>query len=143
MEKYVALTALLACLSCTGEHTSPSGPPVEIAVPAPAENPEFPGRGPAAPEGGFSIWSGKTLEELTEMERSGAYARGMGMVESVIREDAGDYAGAVLAAYKELAWMYSYGLITKEAMETGLKNVTASTSDEGEGPDRPGASGLY
>jgi hypothetical protein len=54
------------------------------------------------------------------------------MSESVLREDAGDYAGAALAAYKELSWMYGYGLIGKEAVETGLKNVIAVKTGEQE-----------
>ena len=49
----------------------------------------------------------------------------MGLVESGLRESAGDYAGAVAAAYKELAWAYGGGLIQKDALEEGLGNVLA------------------
>ncbi|MDR2258079.1 MAG: hypothetical protein LBE14_02900 [Treponema sp.] len=132
MERYVVLAAVLACLSCAGGKVPP---PLEIAAPVTADNPVPPADGPAVSEGGSLPWSGKTLEEFTERERSGAYVRGMGIAESVLREDAGDYAGAVLAAYKELAWMYSYGLITKEALEQGLKHIITLKNDGGE----PGA----
>jgi hypothetical protein len=74
----------------------------------------------------------RSLEQFTELERSGAYAQGMGLAESVLRENAGDYAGAVLAAYKELAWAYGRGLIEKEALETGVKNVLALEGTAGE-----------
>jgi hypothetical protein len=126
MEKYVMLMTLLGCLSCAGGNTPP---PLEITAPVTADDPE-PLANPA--ERGSLSRPGKSLEEFTELERSGAYVRGMGIAESVLREDAGDYAGAVLAAYKELAWMYSYGLITKESVETGLKNVAALKHDEEE-----------
>jgi hypothetical protein len=65
------------------------------------------------------------LEELAELERSGGFARGMGLAESSLREKAADYAGAVAAAYKELAWAYGSGFIGGEALEEGLGNVLA------------------
>jgi hypothetical protein len=76
------------------------------------------------------------------MERSGVFVRGMGIAESVLREEAGDYAGAVFAAYKELSWMYSHGTITKAAVETGLKAVLAQKGDEGGGKTAQAARGL-
>jgi Flp pilus assembly protein TadD len=66
-----------------------------------------------------------SLEELAELERAGSFTRGMALVESGLRENAGDYAGAVAAAYKELAWAYAGGFIEKAAVEQGLENVAA------------------
>ncbi|MDR2144089.1 MAG: hypothetical protein LBP29_06950, partial [Treponema sp.] len=42
------------------------------------------------------------LDELAELERSGGFVPGLGLAESNLREASGDYAGAVLAVYKEL-----------------------------------------
>jgi hypothetical protein len=53
--------------------------------------------------------AGRALEEIAELERSGGFVRGMGLAESELREKAGDYAGAVAAAYKELAFAYGGG----------------------------------
>jgi hypothetical protein len=47
----------------------------------------------------------------------------MGLAESALRENMGDYAGAALAAYKELSWAYGYGQISRESIEDGLKKV--------------------
>ena len=65
------------------------------------------------------------LDELADFERAGMWIQGMALTESSIRESAGDYAGAVVAAYKELAWAYGKGLIQKEEMENGILNVLA------------------
>jgi hypothetical protein len=66
-----------------------------------------------------------SLDQFAELERSGLYKQGMGLAESSIRENLGDYAGAVAAAYKELAWAYGLGIVKKEALETGVNNVLA------------------
>jgi hypothetical protein len=63
------------------------------------------------------------LEELAEAERLGGFVRGMGLAESSVREDAGDYAGAVIAAWKELAWTFSRGLLPKESLRQGLEHI--------------------
>ena len=63
------------------------------------------------------------LDEIAELERAGSWIEGMALTESTIRESAGDYAGAVVAAYKELAWAYGKGLIQKEEMENGILNL--------------------
>ena len=49
----------------------------------------------------------------------------MGLAESNLREASGDYAGAVLAVYKELSWAYSRGEggVTAEAVAAGLVSV--------------------
>lgn len=64
-----------------------------------------------------------SLESIIELERSGSFAQGMGIRESILRENLGDAAGAVAAAYKELAWAYGMGLIDKAVMEKGLQNA--------------------
>jgi hypothetical protein len=73
----------------------------------------------------------QSLEQFAEAERSGIYMQGMGLAESGLRENAGDYSGAVAAAYKELARAYGYGLVQKEALEQGLGNVLALEEDKG------------
>jgi hypothetical protein len=72
-----------------------------------------------------------SLEEIAELERAGSWFAGMALAESGLRENAGDYAGAVAAAYKELAWAYGRGTIQKQDTEKGLLNVLALQSDAG------------
>jgi hypothetical protein len=69
------------------------------------------------------------LEELAEAERLGGFVRGMGLAESSIRETAGDYTGAVIAAYKELAWAFSYGLLPREFLRQGLEDILTFKGD--------------
>jgi hypothetical protein len=136
MKTLMLMMAVLACLSCAGGNTPRSGLSEEI-TPAPvrADDPGEMGRN-ALP------WPGKSLDDFAEIERSGVFIQGMGITESVLREEAGDYDGAVFAAYKELSWMYSHGMITKEAVETGLKTVIAHKGDEGEGRTAQAAGGI-
>jgi len=72
----------------------------------------------------------RSLDEIAEIERAGAWFQGLSISESTIREKSGDYAGSVAAAYKELAWAYGMGLIKKEELEQGLNNVLAIQDDE-------------
>jgi hypothetical protein len=53
----------------------------------------------------------------------------MGLAESSVREEAGDYAGAVIAAWKELAWAFSYGLLPRELQRQGLENILSLKGD--------------
>lgn len=71
----------------------------------------------------------QTLDEFAELERAGTWISGMGLTESGIRENAGDYAGAVAAAYKELSYAYGKGQIQKEELENGLLNVIEVKGD--------------
>jgi len=64
-----------------------------------------------------------SLERIAELERSGSYFPGLGLVESALREKAGDYTGAALAAYKELSWAFSLGSAVKEQVDEGLQNA--------------------
>jgi hypothetical protein len=72
----------------------------------------------------------RSLDEIAEIERAGAWFQGLSITESTLREKAGDYAGSVAAAYKELAWAYGMGLIKKEELEKGLSNVLTIQGDE-------------
>jgi len=67
----------------------------------------------------------RSLDELAEIERAGSWIQGMALTESGIRENAGDYAGAVAAAYKEMSWAYGRGLLQKTDIEQGLQNLLA------------------
>jgi hypothetical protein len=72
----------------------------------------------------------RSLDELAALERAGSWFQGMAMTESGIRENAGDYAGAVTAAYKELAWAYGKGMIQKNDVELGILSVLSLGSEE-------------
>jgi len=65
----------------------------------------------------------KSLDEFAEIERSGTWLQGMAVTESGIRENAGDFAGAVAAAYKEMALAYGRGTVDKKDIEQGLLNL--------------------
>jgi hypothetical protein len=72
----------------------------------------------------------RSLDELAELERAGTWLAGMALTESGIRENAGDLAGSVAAAYKEMAFAYGRGLIQKQDIEQGLSNLLAMKNDE-------------
>ena len=72
----------------------------------------------------------RSLDEIAEIERAGAWFQGLSITESTIREKAGDYAGSVAAAYKELSWAYGMGLIKKDELEQGLLNILTIQGDE-------------
>ena len=65
------------------------------------------------------------MNDLIELERSGGFVPGLGLAESRLREDAGDYAGAVLAVFKELSWAYSLGAadVSGETIRQGLEKL--------------------
>ena len=65
----------------------------------------------------------RTLDELAEVERAGAWFQGLGLTESNLRESAGDFPGAIAAAYKELSWAYGMGFLEKKDLEQGLSNL--------------------
>jgi hypothetical protein len=94
---------------------------------------------PAAYGGTGSYAAG--LEELAETERSGGFEPGTGLTESMLREEMGDYAGAAVAAYKELSWAYGFGGgITREAIAQGLEAVLSlyeAPGDAAQGIDPP------
>jgi len=70
------------------------------------------------------------LDEFAELERAGSWVQGIALRESNVRENFGDYAGAVAAAYKELSYAYGRGLIEKQEAVNGIKNVLNVTNEE-------------
>jgi hypothetical protein len=63
------------------------------------------------------------LERLAEKERSGGFESGAGLRESTLREQGGDYAGAVFATFKELFWAYCFagGEEQRQSLESMIK----------------------
>ncbi|MDR1238939.1 MAG: hypothetical protein LBK27_02385 [Treponema sp.] len=123
--KYLPVViAVLGCLACTGtnapERTIPAAA-ADAAAPA-SENREAISLDELA----------EALEAFAGLERSGSHVQGMGLAESGLRERAGDFSGAALAAYKELAWVYSQGLMAKADVERGLENLLALRGGQGE-----------
>ena len=70
------------------------------------------------------------LAKLAELERRGRYESGLGMLESGIRKKAGDNAGAVFAAYKDLVYGYGRGQIDASTLKERLGELEAANSDE-------------
>jgi hypothetical protein len=73
----------------------------------------------------------EALDSLAETERSSGFRTGMGLAESGLREEAGDYAGAVIAAFKELLYAYGYGVLRAEQLRSGLEAVLSSRGGSG------------
>jgi len=63
------------------------------------------------------------LERIAEIERTGVYYPGLALAESGLRERAGDFSGAAIAAYKELSWAYGCSAAGREQVEEGLNNA--------------------
>jgi hypothetical protein len=72
----------------------------------------------------------QSMERITEIERSGSYFQGLALFESGLREEAGDYCGAVIAAYKELCWIFGYGGTLKDDALEGIKQIFSTDSEE-------------
>jgi hypothetical protein len=109
-------------VSCGGESVPPSQTESfsqAVSLPAAVPAADF-----AQAEPGLEVLN-RSLDELAEFERSGVYMQGLALAESSLRERAGDFAGAVAAAYKELALAYGQGSIPQESLEQGLLNVLA------------------
>jgi hypothetical protein len=122
---------LLVCLSC-GKGTGKESAALEPAALQPAALQPAAAL-PAAMGPGVLQTAGfqpeaaslETLDDLAEIERAGRFFQGMGLAESKIREDAGDFGGAVIAAFKELAWSYGYGGIPRQGLEEGIGGILA------------------
>ena len=71
----------------------------------------------------------ESLQRIAEIERTGGFFPGLGLIESELREKAGDFAGAAVAAYKELSWAYGYGVFSTAQVEEGLQNALALFDD--------------
>lgn len=65
----------------------------------------------------------RALQKLTEDERSGGFRPGMGLAESSLLEQAGDLAGAVFAAFKEVFFAYQYGYLKASQVDERLAAV--------------------
>ena len=76
--------------------------------------------GAGSMEAAPSFDAGAQLERIAEIERAGAFFPGLALLESELRENAGDYSGAAIAAYKELSWAYGYGNAAGNQIEEGL-----------------------
>ena len=116
---FLLLLAMCMSISCA---VKPGKQPAAVKLPLA----ETPGLSKEQPETGNAPLP-DALDELAELERSGGFVPGLGLAESKLREEAGDYAGAVLAVYKELSWAYALGAgdVTKEAIRQGLENLIA------------------
>jgi hypothetical protein len=113
----ILLVSLIAGLvSCVGTKSgNAAGTSAEADKPAEASPVDGAAAGREMPD----------LEELAEVERSRGFFPGLGLTESNVREKAGDYAGAVLAVYKELAWAYSKGVgdVKRDGILAGLNKL--------------------
>jgi hypothetical protein len=135
---WIALFTALLLSACGGGKLAPPSPAADIG-----ETMMFP---PPAGSDAVKLDAAtlrRSLEELAEAERNGSYAPGMGLAESGLRENAGDYAGAVAAAYKELAWGYGWGFIERETLERALANMIALKGKGGEDEAVRAAEGIF
>ncbi|MDR2662834.1 MAG: hypothetical protein LBC31_07555 [Treponema sp.] len=150
MPRAIALIVLCPALllaACAGASGTPAGEAGRV-LPGPEAGADASAAGGiTGPAGGLSGTPPEAaapeslpaaLEELAELERSGTFVPGLGLAESNLREQAGDYAGAVLAVFKELSWAYALGLggtaggnsggagnggVTREAIREGLTRL--------------------
>ena len=72
------------------------------------------------------------MEQIAEIERSGSYFQGLGMLESVLREDSGDLIGALISAYKELSWPYGFGGISESKIDEGITRLKSEIEKTGD-----------
>jgi hypothetical protein len=134
------------CLSCgAGEASAPGeAAPGGVAVNTAYQAEDAGGaEGAAAPRTKEDLDA--ALDALAGGERSFGFRPGMWLAESGLREEGGDYAGAVIAAYKELSYAYGLGVLKREQVEEGLDALMVrygdgelAVSDDGISPD-PGA----
>jgi hypothetical protein len=93
-----------------------------------APKPPSPGN-QSTPRGTESALDITSLDKIAELERSGRYTPGLGFAESTIKERAGDYAGAVIGAYKEMSWTYALtdsaaeNPVTMNQIKEGLHSI--------------------
>ena len=109
---YAGIAALLFCAACSVPENAPEKRPPAAAETS-AETPALAGISGTAVSTEAALTApdevSRALEEIAELERSGGFVPGLGLAESNLRESSGDYAGAVLAVYKELSWAYGRG----------------------------------
>ncbi|MDR1286984.1 MAG: hypothetical protein LBK08_05175 [Treponema sp.] len=123
-------TTAAADAAASGKEDSSSGTDgIKAAFSVPAQAGPVSGVEAAGPDGETVF---ESLERIAGTERMNGYVQGLALAESRLREEAGDYAGAAVAAYKELAWLYACGIIPRSSLEEGLNNVTALEDETGE-----------
>ena len=140
---FVLLCAVLLCTACIG--TKIPAEVITTVAPLASANGQASADVPAAKDAVVSKDAGLNLLQIAEIERAGAYFPGLALAESGLREKAGDYAGAAVAAYKELAWAYACGAATKGMVEEGLQNALVLFNDvslSSEPQRSPGAAAL-
>lgn len=80
------------------------------------------------------------LLEAAELERRDGYAPGSGLAESAALEGAGDCAGAVLAAYKDILYAKGAGLLADGGVDACLRDIRAASARAyGPGDERTAA----
>ena len=87
------------------------------------------GKGAAAIPASSGTDTALTLERIAELERAGSYFPGLGLIESALREKAGDYTGSAVAAYKELSWAYGYASLSMAQVNDGLQNAAVVSAN--------------
>jgi hypothetical protein len=112
--KTLLLVLVMVCLSCSAGEGGVSEEPKAGSVFETVS---------AGDSGMGTALGAISLEELAEIERSGGYFQNLALTESIIRENAGDYGGAAVAAYKELSWAYGYGAASADTVRAGLKKA--------------------
>jgi len=116
--RITSVILVIMCAACTATE-----PPEEIS-PAKETTPAVLAPGSESPED-----IAASLEQIAELERDGGFFPGLGLIESELRERAGDYAGAVVAAYKEISWAYGYGTASLSQVQEWLQSVLALFED--------------
>ena len=113
---------VIMCAACAGAESSTEISFFdEIVMPGenPAENPEEPEETLNSSLEEIAA----SLERLAEIERDMGFFPGMGLVESELREGAGDYAGAAVAVFKEVSWAYGHGFASMDQVEESLHRL--------------------
>jgi hypothetical protein len=116
---------LVLCLSCGAGDGGGAAAGENFSQDALNAGYQEPGSAGSAGSGRGGVFPGGTdieaaLDELAGTERSFGFRPGMALAESALREEGGDYSGAVIAAYKELAYAYSLGVLDWERVREGL-----------------------
>lgn len=70
----------------------------------------------------------RLLRELAQQERTDGFSPGRALAESGIRERIGDYAGATIAAFKELFYAYALGIASADEVRLRLRSLSDSIS---------------
>jgi hypothetical protein len=131
LQRMPALLVVFALFAaCAGKPATEAAPGMVLADAETAETAPEPAVSGAALSQPVDVETlNRQLDEIAELERSGSFVPGLGIAESGLRERSGDFAGAVLAVYKELSWAYGYGLegAARESITGGLARVKDGT----------------